>query len=202
LINQAGSEFKSTLFELYQLGLAYDLIIENNQISSVTYSNIVSIGSSLQAFEWVEAFMDKYYNYLEEDIREDTGALCLALFHFNKKEYDQAVKTLLGFSFLDMLNLLKARCLLIRIYYEQFLLDDTLGEFLIDQATAFEKFIRRHKKISANKSGAYLNFIKFIKKLVLYQLRNEDHDELRQALGEQPSIMYREWLLEKMMIID
>lgn len=200
LINQGASEYKSQLFELYQFGIEHELIIENNQITRVTFSNIISLGSSLGAFDWVQTFMDKHLIYLKEEIKEDTRALCIALLNFNKKEFQEAVKPLLNYRFSDILNLLKARCLLLRIYYEQFLLDDTSGEFLLDQATAFEKFIRRHKKISPNKSDAYLNFIKFTKKLALYQQSNKELDELKQALEEQPSIMYKEWLLEKMKI--
>ncbi len=198
MINQGDSNYRKALFELYLLRIETNLLIEKNQITEITFSNIVATGASLKAFDWTRDFIEEYAPFLKEKIREDIKALSYGLWHFNKKEYDQVEQKLLGHNFSDMLNLLKSRCLLIRTYYEQFLLNDNYYLFLIDQCNAFEKFILRHTRISKGKSEAYLNFIRFTKKLAQKVINQEDTSVLIKPLQNQTLITYKEWLLEKM----
>lgn len=201
LINQGQSEYKQTLFELYQLGIEYDLIVENDYISDITFSNIVATGASLKAFDWVKIFMDQNAAYLKTELREDTKALCLALWYFNQEQYDRTVHSLLGHHFSDILNHLKSRCLLLRTHFEQFLRDETYYDMLVNEADAFDKFIRRHKKIAADKRKAYLNFIKLTKSLALNKDDKEEVAKLQQLLNRQSLVTYREWLMQKMELL-
>lgn len=197
LINQGETAYKKDLFELYKLRIEYDLLLENNQITDLTFSNIVSIGASMKAFDWTKNFIDKFAGYLKEDIREDIRALSLALLHFNKKDYEQAENALLGHNFSNLFNLLKSRCLIIRTYYEHFLIDDSYYIFLLDQCNAFEKSIRRNKKIAKSKKLAYLNFIRFTKKLAQQIMVQEENNDLAKELNDQKVILYKDWLLQK-----
>lgn len=198
LVNHGDTQHRQELFELYQLGIKHDLLLENEQISEITFSNIVATGTSLKAFDWVRAFIDNYAILLHEKIREDIKALSLAYWHFNKQAYNEAESALLGHRFLDTLNLLKSRCLLIRTYFEHFLLDNSSYSFLIDQCDAFDRFIRRQKIISKEKSRAYLNFIKYTKQLAKKMQHKEDISKLGQIIAALEVVSYKEWLLEKM----
>jgi hypothetical protein len=198
LINLGQTQRRQELFELYKLGIEFDLLIENNQITEITFSNIVATGASMQAFEWTKDFISNYAVFLNEEVREDINALSIALLHFNKMEYDETIEALLRCSFSDILNLLKSRCLLLRTYYEKFLIDDSFYFFLIDQANAFEKSIRRNKKIAKGKTRGYLNFIRFTKKIAQCRFRHKNTGELQQQLHAEETVSYKGWLLEKM----
>jgi hypothetical protein len=117
LINRGVTRHRQELFELYRLGIENDLLIENNRITEIAFSNIVAVGASLQAFDWTRGFIDRYAGFLKEETREDVKALSLALWYFNHKLYGLAEHALLGHGFSDLLNLLKSRCLLIRTYF-------------------------------------------------------------------------------------
>jgi hypothetical protein len=198
LINRGVTRHRQELFELYRLGIENDLLIENNRITEIAFSNIVAVGASLQAFDWTRGFIDRYAGFLKEETREDVKALSLALWYFHHKLYGLAEHALLGHGFSDLLNLLKSRCLLIRTYFEQFLLDHTNYFFLIDQIEAFEKFIRRNKQMAKDKTTTYLNFLKLTKKLAQKRFNKEDGSALKQQLAAMPAVSHREWLVEKM----
>jgi hypothetical protein len=198
LINRGDKEHRRQLFDLYRLGAENNLLHEGRQMSELTFSNIVAIASSLKEFEWAGDFIRTHAILLPPENREEIEALSLALWHFNLKEYGEAERRLLGHGFSNMLNLLKSRCLLIRIYYELFLLDNRSFIFLNDQIDAFEKMIRRHKKIAQSKSVTYLNFLRFTRKLAQKKYAREDLTKLKSQLEVLTAVSYKDWLLEKM----
>lgn len=196
-VNGGEMHYKQYVFDLYQQGVEEGLLLDNNQITELAFSNIVTIGVSLKAFEWVQYFIDAYTTCLRPEIQQDIKSLSLSLLYFSKKDYQQAELSLQGSKFSDTLNLLKARCLLIRIWFEQFLLDDRSYFFLMDQIEAFEKLVRRQKKIATHKTAAYLNFAKWTKKLVNKQYRHENKSALQLQINASETFFYKEWLLEK-----
>lgn len=196
-LNGGEMHYKQYVFDLYQQGVEEGLLFDNNQITELAFSNIVTIGTSLKAFEWVQYFINEYTASLKPEIQQDIKSLSLSLLYFSKEDYQQAELSLQGSKFSDTLNLLKARCLLIRIWFEQFLLDDRNYFFLLDQIDSFEKFVRRQKKIASHKTAAYLNFVKWTKKLVNKHYRHEKDPDLHQQIGASEAFFYKEWLLEK-----
>lgn len=197
LLNSGESHYRQDIFYLYKLGLKHNLLLENDQITEITFSNIVAVSSSLKEFEWAQGFVHKFSAFLNEDSREDIKALSAALLYFNQQAYNQAEQALLGYQFSDTLNLLKSRCLLIKIYFEQFLLDKSKYTFLMDQAEAFEKFVRRHTALAKGKRGAYLNFIKLTKKLASKTINKVDLAKTRAQFYQLEGVTHKGWLLEK-----
>jgi hypothetical protein len=187
----------SKMFALYQFGLSWKLMFENGQMGVTTFINIVTVGLLNGAYEWAGSFIADYNNYLPESLREDTTNLSQGLLLFHREDYGGAIDLLLNYSFSNLLHLLKSRALLIRAYYEQFIIDSSYYELLIAQTNAFEKFVRRKEAISSLKKESYLNFIQATR-TIAYAVSNFSVDEkLHKKIKATNPVVLKSWLEEK-----
>lgn len=194
---QNFEKFVKTSFELYKLGLKENIIVTNNVITEYTFKNIVSTGCYLKEFEFVSQFIDSYKNYLGRKRREKVVLLSKANVKFNLGDYSSTIDLLLSSTFPMILDKITARILLVKSYYELFLIDDSYQNLLSMQIGNFEKNIRREEKISQNKKIGFLNFTKFLKKLLEIKVKKEDLLKFRQHLQSTTSITHKAWLLKK-----
>lgn len=196
-INHGRKGFHAKMLSLYKFGLAKDLMIENDLISENTFTNIVTVGLFEKEFGWVEQFIDNYTNFLPDTIREDAICLSKSLLFFNKKDYAVSTELLLTHSFLNALYLLNAKTILLRTYFEQFVMDQSYYDLLLDQCYAFDRFVRRNAHISKKRKALYLNFIAFTRKIANAFLMESPMDDLAKQVKEASSVALKSWLLEK-----
>jgi hypothetical protein len=197
LINKGKSIFFSEAFELYKMGLQFEAFIEQNRLSEVLFSNIVSVGTRCGEFAWVKNFIHEYKHFLEEEERDSATLLSLAFLAFNEGKFSQAIDLLLNHNFEKPLNSIKSKTILLRTYFELFVRDDSYYELLLAQTLSFEKHIRRNKNISAEKADGFLNFIKLTRRVANGLLENHIPEDLIDAIESHVSLPYKEWLLQK-----
>jgi hypothetical protein len=192
-VNEGREQFKYEAFELYKSGLANGVFIEDNQLSRFTYKNIVAIGLGLNEYDWVRSFIEAYMPFLSKKYRESTYCFNLALYHFKKEEYSEAMSLLQQVGTDDLLNNLNARRMLLRIYYD---LGET--EALYSLLDSFQTYIYRKKDLGYHRD-LYLNLIRSIRKLLNIDLSNKQQTEqLRQEIESKDRIAEKQWLLEKL----
>lgn len=196
-INSGEKMYISKTLTLYKFGLKQNLLIKNNQLGEVTFNNIATIGVLEQEYDWVTHFIEDYKKYLPASTRKDTTSLSLGLLFFYKKEYNKTIDLLLNQTFANPLHILKSKSILLRTYFEQFLLDDSYFDLLILQSHAFEKFVRRNDAISRYKKESYLNFTLFIRKIVQAISENNLDISLFHKIKKTKAIILKPWLLEK-----
>ena len=199
-INNGKKGFHARILSLYKFGLEHNLLVENDLISENIFTNIVIVGLFEKEFDWVEQFIDNYTCFLPDTIREDAICLSKALLCFNKKDYGATTALLLSYSFITPLYLLNAKTILLRTYFEQFVLDLSYYDLLIDQCAAFDRFVRRNVYISKKRKALYLNFIAFTRKIANAFLMESSMDDLANQIKEAPSVALKSWLLEKIEI--
>lgn len=197
-INKGREEYFATLFLLYKFGLEQDLLIEKNQIAGSTFTNIITTGVNLKEFDWVEFFIQEYKKYLPDSVREDASCFGLGVLFFHKKEFTRTIELILNHIFSKPLQILQSKTILLRAYFEQYLIDDSYYELLIAQTHAFEKFIRRNELISELKKERYLNFVLFIRKIVNGHWQNKLDNTLIEKLNNTNAVLLKFWLLEKL----
>ncbi len=195
-MNKGNVEYIKETLELYKLGLAFHLLIEENRIAEMTFSNIVSTGIKYKEFIWVKNFILDYKHLLDEEEKEDATLLSLAFLSFAQEKYSLTIDLLINHPFDKPFQITNAKSLLIRTYFEQFLLDDSYFELLIAQTYAFEKYVRRHKEISKEKSNRRLNFIQFTRRLATGILEKDIPDGLIDTI-KLSSFSNKQWLLQK-----
>jgi hypothetical protein len=142
---------------------------------------------------WAEQFLLDFKKYLPERERENLFKYNFALFHFRQKNYPKAMQLLQEVTLKEVLYNLDARRVLMCIYYE-------LGELtaLDSLLESFTVFLHRQKDLVYHKNN-YQNLIKFVKKLLVIDLKNAVLTaQLRQEIEETKELTERDWLLAQL----
>ena len=192
-LNARESSFYQETFNLYKQGIQQKVFLENGILSRFNYKNIVALGLGLGEFQWVENFIESHKIYLEKKYRESSYCLNLAMVHYRKENYSEAMTLLQNVRTDDILDNLSARRMLARIYYDQQEFDALYS--LLD---SFQNYIYRKRDIGYQKE-LYLNFIKFTRKL----LQKEGYSPtqlqaLKTEIENTKNVAEKIWLLEKL----
>jgi hypothetical protein len=192
-INAREALFNREAFEIYKQGILQGVFIENGILSRFNYKNIVAAGLSVQEFDWVQHFIEKYKPYLEKKYRESTYNYNLAMLFYRKENYSEAMLLLQKVSSDDVLNNLNSRRMLVRIYYDQQEFDALYS--LLD---SFQNYIYRKRDIGYQKH-LYLNLIKFMRKLLQIEgYSTAQIEALRKEIENTKNVAEKVWLLEKL----
>lgn len=191
-LNARENFFHREALNLYQEGLQKQLFFENGTLSRFNYKNIVALGLGLGELPWVEQFIETYKPYLDEKYRLSTYEFNLAMLHYKKGNYEEAMVLLQQVGTDDVLNNLNARRMLVRIYYAQESYDALYS--LLD---SFQNYIYRRKELGYHRE-LYLNFVKFTRRLLqLKSYNREQVENLKKEIEETKIVAEKVWLLEK-----
>lgn len=192
-INRGNPSYNAELFELYQTLIHNRIIFEGKHLSPWTYRNIVVLGIKNEAYEWTETFIHQYHPDLAKQFRENAYNYNLAYLYFSRKQYAKAQKLLSEVVFDDVFYNIESKSLLMRLFYEE---KET--EPLLALCEAFKIFLKRNKLIADNKREIYLNFIKYVSKLVkIPKGRKDQLQELLQQIANNRQMVNTEWLKQK-----
>lgn len=189
-INGGQRQFMRQALDLYRSGLANQSLFEYGQLSRFTYKNAVTAGLNLGEFDWARQFIEDYRQHLHPRERHSAYCYNLAVWHFWRLDYDQAMTLLRETDFADPLTNLDARAILVKIYHARGYFDA-----LESHLESFQTYLRRQKNIGYQRDN-YLNLIRFTKKLLRLELRDETGRAiLREEIHQTPALAEREWLL-------
>lgn len=180
-------------FDLYQQGLSKGIFLENNQISRFTFRNIVAISLQLKEYTWVEDFIKKYQHFLEEKHRENFVQFNMAHLFFERKDYTQAMQLIARFDYDDILIMLVAKTMLLKMYYE---LDETTA---LDSLLSSMKTYLQRKKVMGYHKDNYKNIIQYTKKMLkMAHYDKEQIQKLKQEIEATNPLTERKWLLAQL----
>ena len=117
--NAGTSEYYKELLDLYNMGIESGLLYLTGYIKSGDFKNIVTLGTRLGKFEWVEQFIQSNQKKLEDGIDADVFRYCKAYLYFCKNDYDKAKIILRESTFKDIFFKVDVRKLLLKIAYEE-----------------------------------------------------------------------------------
>ena len=163
-INQGRNEFLQEWFEIAQFMLPLNLLNDNKYISEWTYKNIITVGVRLQAFEWTENFIHSYYSKLAPEQRDNAYQYNLAVYYYEKQDFDHAMQLLNRVHFTDPNYYLDAKSILLKIYY-----DHQEFEALLSLKDTVKIYLLRDKQLSKGQRTLYKNL--FNNTIKLYKLR-------------------------------
>lgn len=161
-LNSSELHFAKTAYKLYLHSLERKYLLDNNELSRFTFTNIVFIGLKLQDYAGVENFIKTNGSYLKENIREKTISFNHARLYFTQKNYKKTMPLLLSIEYSDTLWNLASKFMLVKIYFET-----KEYEALVGLLNTFKVYLFRQKKIGYHKDR-YKNIIKFCEKLYAY----------------------------------
>ncbi|MBK8562735.1 MAG: hypothetical protein IPN76_05170 [Saprospiraceae bacterium] len=192
-MNRGESKFIREAFTLYQQGLQKQIFLDNGLLSRFTFGNIVPIGLQLKEYQWVKDFIETYQHNLEEKYKDSLVQFNLAHLYFETKDYKQAMKLIARFDYDDMLIMLVAKTMLLKMYYE-------LDEFnALDSLLGSMKTYLQRKKVMGYHKDNYKNIIQYTKKLLkLTHYDKEKIQKLKQEIETTNPLTERKWLLAQL----
>lgn len=199
--NTGESDFLREAFILYQWGLEHKLLMENEQLTDMTFTNVAVLGCKINALDEVAEFIEEYAGYLDPTAREPAVTLAQAYLHYHRKEYEQVDELLGNYNFDSLMYQFRVRPILIRALFEWFREEESYYDLLHARMDAFEKYLRRHRRLSEQKSVPYLGFLKFLRKLskmiLQRSLSPKERKKWKKRVREHPTVINKEWLLDQ-----
>jgi hypothetical protein len=198
-LNKGEPKYWRELFEIYRFEVAHELISKTETMPHSQYRNLITIALHLNEWEWARKFIHDFKNTVGDEV----FSVNLARFYFTKKQYDKTIDLLSQSQYTDVLMLLDAKSLLLRSYFELFVLhqkhDWDSTEQLDSFIVSFTALLQRRRNELKQHLPFYLNLVGFVRRLVkchelpdateLHQLKTEISTCV--AVAEKP------WLLEK-----
>ncbi len=191
-LNEGNEPFIREGWQLYQEGLERGFLLEHGRLSGFTFNNVVAFGIRLEAFDAVEAFIQKYQRTLQTGQREGFVHFNLARLEYTKGNHSAALRLLQTADFKDLVNNLIAKTLLLKIYFE-------LEEFdpLESHLDSFNNFIRR-REVSDYHRTNFTNIISLVRKLMALPPGDAlTRAALQLEIESMEVLTEREWLLEQ-----
>ena len=189
-MNAGKMNYLEEAFELYKVGLAQNILLENDTITRFTFNNIVRIALKCKALDWANSFIEDYHSKLGKSYQKSFYHFGQASIAFEQKEYEKVLEFLQQFYSRDILLNLGAKTLLSKAYYE-------LGEMevLAAHLEAMYNYVQRNKILGYHRTN-YLNIISYTNKLLQVNIYSKKELEiLRRAMKEETTLTEKEWFL-------
>ncbi len=193
-ISSGIKKFKKEKFELYKEENEMKLYVVNGYMPLIYYKNLVILALSLNEYKWAKDFILDYKNELPEDSRINIYNYCMALYEFDKREFDKALELLSRIKFDELYLKYDSKILQIMIYYE-----NGSEESLISSLEAYRHFLSNNKLLPDNKKELYTNFYRYFSRIFAAKSK-KDKTELERIKKETPEdlkIFNKEWLIRK-----
>jgi len=202
-VNSGNYNFYTELYKIYHLFIDRNILLNaSNLITVATYKNYITVVLKLGKINEAEIFLEKYKPYLSDENREEIYKFNKSNILFEKKEYDEVLNLIANAKFSDIFYNLNQRRLLIKTYYELFLIDESYHELFISSLNSFKKFIYLKDSIPEIYIEANKNFYKFTQRLSDYVYG--DKVKIRKiitSLQKTEKLAEREWLENKLTLI-
>lgn len=196
-VNSGESAYYVEMLDIYKLMLKTDLLLYGKYIHPSYIRNIATVGIRAENWDWVEQFIYDYRDSVAPQFRETVFRYNLAVFHFYKKQFRQALEHLIHTKDINMFYQLDYKNLMLKLYFE-------LHEWaaFTSLSVAFRQLVRSKKQLSVIKKKEYRNFIQFITKLYKLKLiptyRQTTLVRLENEIKSCKFVNDRQWLLDQL----
>lgn len=196
-INTGKVEYARETLGLYQYGINTQCLLKQEEqeglrLSAFTYKNIVTLGLNLKEYDWIEAFINDYSQYLPKELRANYQHFNTAKLAFDKGDFTKAMDLLLQVEYDELLLNIDAKVILLKIYYQEGA--DVALDALLD---SFRMFLHRQKSLAYLKTN-YVNLILFIRKLLMASSDKQAIEKLKKEINATEQLAERKWLLEQL----
>ena len=192
-MNNNAPQYASEALELYKEGLKDDLLLPNDRMPHITYSNIVTMSLFTKDYAFAEYFIEQYAPRLAPTLRQSIYSFNLARLQYQKKDFDKALPLLQQEVYKDLLLNLSAKAVSAKIFFE---LEEY--ELLLSHLDAMNQFIRR-KKVMGYHRDNFQNFITALRKIVeTPDFNKAERQSIKEKIKTEQAILERRWLLDQL----
>ncbi|MFT5646985.1 MAG: hypothetical protein ACI976_001673 [Aureispira sp.] len=196
-LNNGLEKYVRAVFELYQYGLDYNILIENNQLTRFSFKNISTVAIRLGEYDWAFQFINNYTPFLAAAYQDNYACYARAKLFFATQKYDTCMELLIKVEFDDLFLNMSAKVMLLKTYYKlQYI--DALEAFL----ASFKRFLRR-KSIIAYQKSIYENMIYFTEKLISLPPNDTIKiAKLKEEIQQTNPLTEKPWLLKQLDLLN
>ncbi len=193
-LNKGSIPFTEEYILIYEELLNKKEISEKVEFTAPSFRNTVVAALRLKKYEWAEQFIQNFQGKLPVEEKENTVSTNLATVYFYQKKHSKVIELLQSVEYPDdIVANLNAKSMLLATYYE---LDET--NLLYSFIESFKTYINRHKNIAQERKVAFINLIRFVKKLTEIIPRDKKAiQKLREELEATKNVASLNWLKEK-----
>ena len=192
-----GGEKKSLLeaFEIRKRIIENNLFVSENRITTTFFRNQVKAGLILKKFDWVYDFINDYNKRLTPLYRKSTVNYCLALYHYEKTDFTNALKYLSKVEYTNHHYILDIKSLQTQIYWERG--DIMLLKYFLDSYRHYlvsRKYLFKRKELLTHR-----NLINFISRMISLKMKY-DYGKLvalKNEIANESNILKKDWLVTK-----
>lgn len=192
-INLGKVEFYDELFNVYKILLEKEIIFTNGELHPQNYKNIITVGLTVEKFEWVENFIQNHTQRLPKKNQDNDLNYNLAKVYFHTGKYEHVIDQLREVEYKTLNYALEGKLMLLKTYYE--LKEYRALESLMD---SFRIYLHRNRVISRDVKQQYLNVLRFVKKLAYsapYDKKNLE--KIKKQINNCKALADKKWILEK-----
>jgi hypothetical protein len=191
--NKGEKEWTREMLDLYRFGLQNGLLLENNQLSKYTYSNINTLALLAEEWNWAWQFIGDYKHFLPIEDAETFFHYNKAIWFFRKKDYANTLTELQFSDIREALQGLEARKMLLVSYYET-----EAWETLVSLLDSYAIFLKRNQKRVGYHAAHYGNLLRFTRSLLHFRRDKTGIEVVLEELKGTKEVAAKDWLLEKM----
>ena len=194
-----NKDFLAEGFELYKFGFTNGILHENLPSAENVFQNMIIMGAQLGHFDWVESFLETV-EMSEVGYSEDVIVFAKANILFHKKEFSSARELILSHPFQREQDKIRIKTILIKILYEEYLLDDSVHEVLMATIQAFQKYLKRNKKLPTHRIVPFISFAKVLKMLIRLRFQRVKSKTVKEKIKkdiDSQTVLSKEWIIEK-----
>ncbi len=194
-------------FDLYQKGLEKQVWYTNGKLSPHHFRNIVKVALKNEKFEWVEHFIATNKANIEEKYASIIVVLSMSNLFFFQKKFQEASAELTqieieNYEFIDSHDNIAYRILAIKTYYEIQEQNNIYTDFIFDKVEALRIYLLRNTRISKSVKERHQNFVNICKRLIHVQRNSQSLKRLESDIANTSPLAEREWLIEKINLLN
>lgn len=191
-INSGKLSFYEEMFNHYTYAIDNELLLVDGYLSPTSFRNICLIGLRTKRFEFTEKFILSKARLIEDKYRDNAVNFNLARLYWYQKEFEKVIAQIQSVDFNDLIYDLGSKTMLLSSYFELDSYDSLLSLF-----DSFRVYLNRNKNIPEKLRKAYLELIKYTKKLSGLNFSKKDLESILDEIQNHPNLNSKPWLIEK-----
>ncbi len=163
-------------------------------ITATEFRSNFMIGIYLKKFDWAKKYLKKYIDEVAPEQRTSLYNLLMAYIKFYENEPDNALDYLNNVKYDLFIYKLDVRKLQLLILYDQ-----GHTESVISLMVAYKEFLNTNKNVSDRVKKSNMELIGFVTRIIRLNDKFNKFDlmKLENEIKENPYVLYRSWLIEK-----
>lgn len=198
-INAGKREYWNEVFHIYQTEIDFDLLLVQGIVPAASYRNIFVVAEILGELAWLDDFLLKH----KDRVEAAAYRLNVAKLRFLQQRHRTVLQELEQLTPDDKQMLLTAKCLQIKALYELYCQDEKTLQYedaLSAHLVNFTNYLRRNKSILPTNYVYYLNFCKYLHRIIVWADMPQRNSKERQLLADKiqktTEITEKKWLID------